>query len=184
MSAQLATIAIKEEEDVVFARQRARLVADLLGFERTDQTRIGTAVSEIARNAYQYGGGGEVTFALEDEAKAPFLSVTVRDAGPGIGALEAVLDGSFTSGTGMGLGIVGTRRLMDRFSIESAAGAGTTVRFGKLLPAGAPHVTAASLGRLAHALASAETESPLAWVPQLFTPIVHETWRFCREEVG
>ena len=61
MSTDVATVAINDEEDVVYARQRARLIAELLGFDRTDQTRISTAVSEIARNAYQYGGGGEDT---------------------------------------------------------------------------------------------------------------------------
>jgi len=161
MSPVITTVAISEEEDVVYARQRARLVAELLGFDRTDQTRIGTAVSEIARNAYQYGGGGEMVLSFEGAAPAQDLVITVRDRGPGINDLPAVLEGSYTSPTGMGLGIVGTRRLMDRFSIESAAGAGTTVCFGKAIPAAAPSVTAHSLNHIADVLAETQAESPL-----------------------
>ena len=161
MSRLIATVAIRDEQDVAHVRQRARLIAELLGFDRTDQTRVSTAVSEIARNGYQYGGGGDVTFALDDAATEQVLTVTVRDQGPGIADLCAVLDGSFVSPAGMGLGIAGTRRLMDHFSIKSAAGVGTTVSLGKTLPASAPRVTSAALGRVADLLAGAEAESPL-----------------------
>jgi signal transduction histidine kinase len=185
MSTDVATVAINDEEDVVYARQRARLIAELLGFDRTDQTRISTAVSEIARNAYQYGGGGEVAFLLEGAAQPQFLAVTVRDQGPGIKALEAVLEGSFTSRTGMGLGIVGTRRLMDQFSIESAAGAGTTVFFGKTIPAAAPGVTADTLSRLAEVLAKTKAESPLEEVRLQNQELLHALGelRQCDEEL-
>ena len=185
MSTDVATVAINDEEDVVYARQRARLIAELLGFDRTDQTRISTAVSEIARNAYQYGGGGEVAFLLEGATQPQLLAVTVRDQGPGIKALEAVLEGSFTSRTGMGLGIVGTRRLMDQFSIESAAGAGTTVFFGKTIPAAAPGVTADTLSRLADVLAKTKAESPLEEVRLQNQELLHALGelRQCDEEL-
>jgi signal transduction histidine kinase len=129
----ILTIAIRTEADVVAARQRARLIAELLGFERQDQTRIATAVSEIARNAQSYGGGGRIAFRLEDNGTQTFVA-EVSDKGPGIGDLEAVLAGRYVSPTGMGVGLIGARRLMDRFAVESAPGKGATVTLGKILP--------------------------------------------------
>ena len=161
VNGEVASVAIREEEDVVYARQRARLIAELAGFTRTDQTRLSTAVSEIARNAYQYAGGGRASFFIEGVAPFQSLVATVRDEGPGIADLAAVLAGSYASATGLGLGIVGTRRLMDRFTIESTLGEGTTVSFAKSLPAGAPEVTPAVLERFAVELAEWRPSSPL-----------------------
>src|SRR4051794_11832117 len=110
---------IRQEHDVVLVRQRARQIAGLLGFESQDQTRIATAVSEIARNAFQYARTGTVEFLVDEQAPPAFL-VRVADKGPGIADLRAILDGRYTSPTGMGVGLVGARRLMDRFEIESA----------------------------------------------------------------
>jgi len=126
----LLTVELASERDIVPARQRARQVATLLGFDGQDQTRITTAVSELARNAFQYAGGGRVEFLLED-ADPPQLLVRVSDRGPGIPHLRQVLDGSYRSGTGMGVGLAGTRRLMDLFEIDSEPGAGTRVTVGK-----------------------------------------------------
>src|SRR5947208_873203 len=134
MTRSLLSLEVRLEQDVVLARQRARAVAGLLGLDPQDQTRLATAVSEIARNAYQYGGGGRVEFLVDDAGAPPALLVRCTDKGPGIRDLQAVLDGRYASPTGMGLGIVGARRLMDRFEIESAPGAGTTVLLGKTLP--------------------------------------------------
>lgn len=161
MSTEIATVAVAAEQDVVYARQRARLIAELLGFDHTDQTRLSTAVSEIARNAFQYAGGGEVTFLLEGEVPPQLLAVTVRDDGPGILDIEAVLGGTYDSHTGMGLGIIGTRRLMDHFYIDAAPTKGTTVFFGKTIPAAAGPVTPETLGRVADALVKTRAESPL-----------------------
>ena len=161
MNGEIASIAIREEEDVVYARQRARLIAELAGFTRTDQTRLSTAVSEIARNAYQYAGGGRASFVIEGVASFQSLVATVRDEGPGIADLDAILAGSYASATGLGLGIIGTRRLMDRFRIESTLGEGTTVSFAKSLPAGAPEVTQAELEQFAVELAKWRPSSPL-----------------------
>ena len=161
MITEITRVEISEEQDIVYARQRARLIAELAGFERIDQTRISTAVSEIARNAYKYAGGGAVSFGIEGDATRQFLTATVRDEGPGIADLDAVLGGSYTSPTGMGLGIIGTRRLMDQFRIESAPAGGTTVDFAKLLPAEAPEVTPAVLERFALELAKAKPASPI-----------------------
>ena len=110
----LLTIA-PHEHDVVVARQRARQMAALVGFDATDQTRIATAVSELARNAFVYAGGGKVEFALEGELPPQLLTIRVSDRGPGIARLGEVLGGQYRSATGMGLGIIGTRRLMDAF---------------------------------------------------------------------
>jgi signal transduction histidine kinase len=142
----ILTTEVRTEHDVVLARQRARQVAQLLGFDTQDQTRIATAVSELARNAFQYANGGRVVFELAPEP--PRLDVAVSDAGPGIARLADVLDGRYHSSTGMGLGLLGARRLSDHFEVRSAAGA-TVVRFGKLLPRATPvdSDTAARVGR-------------------------------------
>src|SRR4051794_28672171 len=122
MDKPLLTLDLRLEQDVVLARQRARQVAALLGFEAQDQTRLATAVSEVGRNAFQYAGGGKVEFAVADGP--PRLLVRVRDHGPGIPHLQDVLEGRYHSPTGMGVGLAGSRRLMDEFRVESAPGAG------------------------------------------------------------
>jgi signal transduction histidine kinase/CheY-like chemotaxis protein len=149
----LLALAIEAERDVVLARQRAWRIAELLGFEPQDQTRIATAVSEIARNAFRYARRGRVEFIVEGRTAPQLLRVCVSDAGPGIADLDAVLAGSYRSPTGMGVGIAGARRLMDRFDVESAAGRGTRVTLGKLLPRHAPLVDAPAARRIGEALA-------------------------------
>lgn len=161
MSSPIARVEIRFEEDVVHARQRARLIADLLGFGRQDQTRISTAVSEIARNAYQYAKGGEVEFVLDEQGATQLLGINVRDRGPGIVNLDVILEGRYVSRSGMGQGIVGSRALMNHFHIESQRGQGCTVFLGKTLPPGAPQVTPVALARIAEALARSQPETPL-----------------------
>jgi signal transduction histidine kinase/CheY-like chemotaxis protein len=153
------TLDLRLEQDVVLARQRARQVAALLEFSPQDQTRIGTAVSEIARNAHEYARGGRVRFLLRTQG-VPALVVEVKDQGPGIAGLEEILAGQYQSRTGMGLGIVGARRLMDDFEIESAPGKGTTVRMSKALPRQRTPVTSRTAGQIANSLASTAPESP------------------------
>src|SRR5262245_14997202 len=122
MMFSILTLPIETEADVVVTRQHARRIAELLGFQRQDQTRIATAVSEIARNAFSYAGGGYAEFAL-DTGKAPqLLHIRISDHGNGIADLEAILDGRYRSRDGMGLGILGARRLMDHFKVDSAPG--------------------------------------------------------------
>ena len=133
MNMRILTLEIRLEGDVVLARQRARQIAGLLGFPPLDQTRIATAVSEIARNAFQYAGGGTVEFLVEPDAP-PSLVIRVRERGPGIEDLQAILDGRSAATTGMGLGLLGARRLMDRFEIATATGGGATVTMAKSLP--------------------------------------------------
>lgn len=152
MTGRLLSVRIEQEHDVVAARQRARQIAAALGFDGTEQTRIATAVSELARNAFQYAQGGSVHFDLEGAAAPQLLSILVVDHGPGIATLDDVLAGSYRSGTGMGLGIVGTRRLMDHFSVQSGAH-GTTVMVKKLLPRRAALVTPEAWRTLVQTLA-------------------------------
>ncbi len=147
MSAPLLTIELRDERDTVLARQRARDLAARLGFDALDQTRIGTAVSEIVRNAHDYAGGGRVTFQVEGRTAPQVLVIRVSDRGPGIASLEAILEGRYQSPTGLGQGITGTRRLVDQFDLRTAAD-GTTVTLSKLLPRGRPVLECDDLARL------------------------------------
>src|SRR5262245_48136454 len=97
----IMSVEIRHEQDVVSARQRARQIAVLLRFDSQQQTRIATAVSEIARNAYQYATGGRVEFAVEGQAGPQSLLVRVSDRGKGIADLSKILEGSYVSPTGM-----------------------------------------------------------------------------------
>jgi anti-sigma regulatory factor (Ser/Thr protein kinase) len=105
---RLLKLNLQNEYDVVAARQRARQIAVLLGFNNQDQVRIATAVSEIARNAFRYAGSGSVEFFIETTASSA-LQIVVRDSGPGIDNLQEILDGHYQSATGLGMGIIGTR---------------------------------------------------------------------------
>lgn len=160
MNLPLAIVELHYEHDVVLVRQRARTIAGLLGFVLIDQTRIGTAVSEIARNAFRYAGGGRVEFLLDETARPRRFVVRVVDRGPGIEDLPAVLEGRFRSRTGMGSGLVGARRLVDSFEVDSRAGEGTTVVLAKTVPAGAPPATAELAARISKELASGTPEDP------------------------
>ena len=130
---RITTVEIAHEEDVVQARQCARQIAGSLGFDLQEQTRIATAVSEIVRNAYEYARSGRVEFAVKDGAE---FVVTVEDKGPGIRDLDAIMDGRYQSRTGMGLGIIGAKRLMEEFEVKSTPGKGTTVFLSRHLPPG------------------------------------------------
>jgi signal transduction histidine kinase/ActR/RegA family two-component response regulator len=160
------TVTIKYEHDVVAARQRARQIAGLLGFDAQDQSRIATAVSEIARNAFNYADGGRVEFQVDSGDESQTLLIEVKDQGPGIAELESVLQGQYRSATGMGLGIVGARRLMDVCEISSSRGNGTRILMKKNLPKRAPFVTTERVRELAGQLASERPQSPLEEVQQ------------------
>jgi signal transduction histidine kinase/CheY-like chemotaxis protein len=152
VSLPLLSVTVKFEHDVVAARQRARQLAGLVGFDGQDQTRIATAVSEITRNTFRYAGGGRVDFLVEGRTAPQVFCIRVTDRGRGIADLSAVLEGRYRSTTGMGVGIVGARRLMDQFQIESS-GSGTTVVMRKILPARAALVTPGTVARIADELA-------------------------------
>lgn len=144
MNEPIITVPLHRDQDLVVCRQRAGQIAELLGLERLDQTRLATAVSEIARNAFTYAGSGSAAFSLEHVKSETWLTVTVTDEGPGIVELDRVLSGAYRSRTGMGLGIVGSRRLMDRFDIETEPGAGTRVTMAKCISPSSP-VTGAEI---------------------------------------
>jgi signal transduction histidine kinase/CheY-like chemotaxis protein len=152
---------IEGEHDVVLARQQARHVAELLGFDGQDQTRVATAVSEIARNAFQYAGGGTMELGVEGRSAPQLLLARIVDRGPGIPHLREILDGQYRSPTGMGMGMVGARRLMDHFAVESSPGSGTAVALGKLLPARVPAVTPERVGEIARELHRRAAGGPL-----------------------
>jgi signal transduction histidine kinase/CheY-like chemotaxis protein len=152
VSQSILSVTVHYEHDTVTARQRARQIARLLGFDTQDQTRISTAVSEIARNAFTYGGGGRVEYLLEGQTAPQLFIVKVTDSGPGIKNLDTILEGRYHSSTGMGLGVIGARRLMDQFQIETAPGKGTTVWLKKLLPKRTGMIRPADLSRIAAAL--------------------------------
>ena len=161
MTEHITSVAIRQERDVVLARRQARLIGEMLGFNRQDQTRIATATSELARNAYEYAGGGDVTYDLERDGNRTALVISIGDRGPGIDDLQSVLDGTYRSATGMGIGIAGVKRLMDQFEIDTHADRGTKVVMGKNLRNGAQRGTldAAAIGV---ALARGAGEDPFA----------------------
>ncbi len=142
MTLRVLSVHIQSERDVVAARQRARQIARLCSFGDQDQVRIATAVSELARNIYSYAGSGKVHFSVEGETIPQVLTIKLEDKGPGIPHLDMVLSGRYQSPTGMGLGLVGAQRLMDRFDIATGPGQGTVVTLQKLMPKGCPLLTA------------------------------------------
>jgi anti-sigma regulatory factor (Ser/Thr protein kinase) len=155
MSVPIIHLPLLSERDVVQTRQRARDVAAELGLDNQDQVRIATATSEIARNAFRYARNGKVTFSLQLESPQR-LEVTVSDSGSGIPNLDEILEGRYKSETGLGMGLIGTRRLMDDFRIETSPN-GTTIRMGKLIP----HHRDTWTLRTAHALSSKmQTRTP------------------------
>ena len=130
MSYRILTAEVRFEQDIVQVRQRARQIAALLGFDSQAQTRIATAVSEIARNAFKYAGGGKVEFIVEGELPQIFLT-RISENGPGIADLAVVLSPNFRSGTGAGLGLAAAKRLMHEVEIDSAPDRGTAVQLIK-----------------------------------------------------
>ena len=148
----IASLACQHDQDVVTARQQAAHISQLLGFDTAEQTRVGTAVSEIVRNAVRYAQGGRVDFSLDEHSRPQRLIVQVADTGPGIPRLADVLSGVYRSPTGLGIGIAGARRLMDRFAIESDGG-GTRVVLEKLLTPRQEFVTESGAREIADAVA-------------------------------
>ncbi len=132
-SIPILQIALRTERDVVHARQKAREVAAELKLDNQDQIRMATATSEMARNAFRYARAGKVSFAVNLVAPQRF-EIVITDAGPGIPNLEEIFAGRYKSETGLGMGIIGTRRLMDEFEVSTSS-AGTTVCMAKNLPA-------------------------------------------------
>ena len=118
---------LNSSNDVLIARQKVRLWATELRFSLVDQTKLVTAASELARNALEHGKGGVMTLELVSNGAKSGLRLVFEDQGPGIPDIELALKDGFTSGSGLGLGLGGSKRLVNEFSIESEAGKGTRV---------------------------------------------------------
>jgi serine/threonine-protein kinase RsbT len=121
------TRAVRTSDDVVGVRQTVREWAIAAGFSLVDQTKIVTAASEIARNTVLYGGGGTVRLESLNDSPKRGLRLVFEDQGPGIPDVERALKDGFTSGSGLGLGLGGARRLVNEFAIDSSPGIGTRV---------------------------------------------------------
>ncbi len=121
------TLPIKDSNDVVFVRQRVRAWAIGLKLSLVDQTKVVTAASELGRNTLQHGGGGELEIAEVANGARKGIRLTFSDRGPGIEDVKQALTDGFTTKQGMGLGLGGSKRLMNEFDIRTSPGQGTTV---------------------------------------------------------
>jgi serine/threonine-protein kinase RsbT len=121
------TLPVRAEADIVAVRQRTRAWSTECKFSLVDQTKMVTAASELARNTLIYGGGGAVRLDLLMDGVRRGVRLTFDDQGPGIADIEQALKDGFTSGSGLGLGLGGARRLVNDFDIRSEPGKGTTV---------------------------------------------------------
>ena len=124
-------VAIRTDADVVTARQEARTMGAGLGLTSTDLTLLATAISEVARNITTYAGTGEVALRVLRDRGREGIEVVASDAGPGIADVELAMRDGYTTGNGLGLGLPGTRRLVDDFELETEPGVGTTIRLVK-----------------------------------------------------
>lgn len=118
---------IRQEWDIVGARQLGREKAKELGFGTVDQARIATAISELARNIYLYAGTGKVYFETVDHLDKKGLKIVAVDEGPGIRDLSQVMQDGYSTSGGLGAGLPGVKRLMDTFEINSEWGEGTEI---------------------------------------------------------
>ena len=125
---------IHKPDDIVAARKAGHQLALKLGFSLTDVTMIATAISEIARNITSYAGRGTVRIAVADRDGREALVVRAEDDGPGIADIERAMEDGYSTGRGLGMGLPGARRLMDRLVVESALGRGTVVEMWKWVP--------------------------------------------------
>ncbi|MEU9830031.1 anti-sigma regulatory factor [Streptosporangium sp. NPDC048047] len=126
-----AELPIHGNSDIVLIRQRVRTAAVEVGLSLVDQTKVVTAASELARNALVYAGGGQVRIEVVHNGLRQGLRLAFSDEGPGIPDLDQALTDGWTTGGGLGLGLSGSRRLMDEFELKSAPGEGTLVTVTK-----------------------------------------------------
>jgi serine/threonine-protein kinase RsbT len=121
------TLPIAVDADVVRVRQAVRALAQSARLSLVDQTKFVTAASELARNTLIYGGGGQADMTVVSDGRRTGVRVRFSDDGPGIPDLDLAMTDGFTSGNGLGLGLSGSRRLVETFTIDTAAGAGTRI---------------------------------------------------------
>ena len=115
------------EQDVVLARQTTRKLATECGMRLIDLTKLVTAVSELARNTMVYGGGGDMDWQILEENGRVGLRITFRDEGPGIPDIKLAMTDGWTSGSGLGLGLTGAKRLVKEFELDTEPGKGTRI---------------------------------------------------------
>ena len=131
MTPRQESLQIDSGEQLIAVRQAVRAKAEELRFSLVDQTRIITAASELARNTLQYGGGGSVAIEIVENGTRQGLRLTFKDQGPGIPDLELAMKDGYTTGGGLGLGLSGSKRLVNEFTILSKVGEGTEVSITK-----------------------------------------------------
>lgn len=172
MNRSLLRMELTQDRDIVAARQRARQVSALLGFDSQDQVRIATAVSELARNAVRHAGGGTIEFTLAQTHTRgvipltnSLLQIVISDHGPGIANLDDAIAESGNGGE-MKLGLVAARRLMDTFDVYSGKGRGTTITLGKFLPRRTDNFTPARIVTIADQLSAYGTADVTAEIQQ------------------
>jgi signal transduction histidine kinase/CheY-like chemotaxis protein len=191
MNRSLLRLELAQDRDIVTARQRARQVSALLGFDPQDQVRVATAVSELARNAIRHGGGGSIEFALTSApshgsmlVQYPSLQIIISDRGPGIPDLEDAM--SEPLGGELKLGLVAARRLMDSFDVYSGKGRGTTITLGKFLPRRTEPLTATRAAAIANELSANGTVDPAAELQQQNQELLRslEELRLRKEELA
>lgn len=125
------SLPLQNEQDIVMARQAVRRLCQELGFGLVDQTKMVTATSELARNAVIYGLGGTMSCEMLADGARKGLRLHFVDQGPGIENMDLAMTDGWTSGSGMGLGLTGAKRLVNEFDIESAPGTGTRVTIAR-----------------------------------------------------
>jgi serine/threonine-protein kinase RsbT len=124
-------VKIESPADIVAARQQARALATQAGFSICDSTLITTAISEMTRNILEYASHGEITISLLKNGNKHGVRIVATDQGPGIADISQVMQDGYSSRQGMGIGLPGTKRLMDEFEITSKIGKGTTITMKK-----------------------------------------------------
>lgn len=127
MTSKTETVAITRSDDVVRVRHMARTRAAELKFSLVDQTKLVTAASELARNTLEHGGGGTALLEVLENGARKGIRLTFQDHGPGIPDISVALRDGYTTGSGLGLGLSGSKRLVNDFDIKSEPGQGTTV---------------------------------------------------------
>jgi serine/threonine-protein kinase RsbT len=125
--ADIGSMALLGERDIVMCRQTVRKLTQQVKFSLVDQTKMITAASELSRNTVVYGGGGEMRWEIVHEGLRTGLRLAFEDKGPGIPDVDLALTDGWTSGSGMGVGLSGSRRLVNDFHIRTAVGEGTCV---------------------------------------------------------
>ena len=122
---------LRGEPDIVYCRQTVRKLTQELKFSLVDQTKMITAASELSRNTVVYGGGGQMRWEIQTEGLRNVLRLWFEDQGPGIPDIEKALTDGWTSGKGMGVGLSGSKRLVNEFAIDTTVGVGTSVMIAR-----------------------------------------------------